>query len=273
MLAPSFIPLVYGVFGLIIGSFLNVVILRARVFTLGGRSACMSCDTELRWYDMLPVVSWLALRGRCRNCGSAVSVQYPIVEALTAVLFAIIGMSSIALDPIAALIALCITSILIAITVYDIRHTIIPDMWAYSFAAAALTYTLYVGIPEGASLIVYLLSGPLAALPIATLWFVSQGRWIGLGDAKLSLGIGWLLGPVYGIASVFFAFVIGAVISVFVLMPLPAIIRFIRQTGIVRFRSTSAQLTMKSEVPFGPFLIASTFIVWISLLLYIPLPF
>ncbi len=94
-----------------------------------------------------------------------------------------------------------------------------------------------------------------------------------MGDAKLSLGIGWLLGPLYGIGAIFFAFVIGAVVSVCILMPLPTILRFIRQKGIVRFRSTSDQLTMKSEVPFGPFLIVSCFIVWFSLLFNIPLPF
>ena len=85
--------------------------------------------------------------------------------------------------------------------------------------------------------------------------------------------MGWLLGPVYGVMAVFFAFVIGAVISVSILMTLPAVIRFVREKEIVRFRSASAQLTMKSEVPFGPFLIASCFIIWFSLLFNIPLPF
>ena len=233
----------------------------------------MSCETQLCWYDMVPVLSWLALRGRCRSCGSAISAQYPLVELLTAVLFSVVGLSSVALQPVAAVLALCIVSILIAIGVYDVRHTIIPDTWAYFFAAVSLLFTLYVGVPLGGSMIVYILAGPLAALPIATLWFVSQGRWIGLGDAKLSLGIGWLLGPVYGIAGVFFAFVIGAVISVCILMPLPHLMRILRKRGIARFRSGSAQLTMKSEVPFGPFLIASCFIVWFSLLFHIPLPF
>ncbi len=273
MAVPLLVSVAYGILGLIIGSFLNVVILRARVFTLGGRSACMSCDTTLRWYDMIPVISWLMLRGRCRNCGSSISPQYPVVEALTGVLFAAIGASSIALDPAPALIALAIASVLVAIAVYDMRHTIIPDSWAYFFAGAALLYTLVGGIPQDASLIIYLLAGPLAALPIAMLWFVSQGRWIGLGDAKLSLGIGWLLGPVYGIAAVFFAFVIGAIISVCILMPLPTLVRSLQRTGIARFRSIGGQLTMKSEVPFGPFLIASCFIVWFSLLFNIPLPF
>ncbi len=267
------LPAAYGVFGLIIGSFLNVLVLRKNIFSLGGRSECMSCAMQLRWYDMIPVFSWIALRGRCRGCGSSISVQYPLVEATTAILFAFIGGSSIALEPISALCALVIASILIAIGAYDIRHTIIPDSWGYTFALFALCLTLYGGVPDGGALIAYLLAGPLAALPISTLWFISGGRWIGLGDAKLSLGIGWLLGPVYGVSAVFFAFVIGAVVSVCILMPLPVVLNAMQKRGIVRFRSSGTQLTMKSEVPFGPFLITSCFIIWFSLLYNIPLPF
>lgn len=267
------VPLVYGIFGLIIGSFLNVVILRRSIFSIGGRSACMSCSTELKWFELIPVFSWLFLRGRCRTCGSRISAQYPIVEATTAILFAVFGASSLALDPIAALIALYVVSVLVAIAGYDILHTIIPDMWGYSFAAAALALTIYLGVPEEASWLMYFAAGPIAALPISTLWFISGGRWIGLGDAKLSLGIGWLLGPVYGISAVFFAFVIGAVISVCILIPLPRILRYLSDRGIARFHTQGAALTMKSEVPFGPFLIASSLIVWFALLFNLPLPF
>ncbi len=273
MALPFLLPLVYGILGLIIGSFLNVLILRKNLMSLGGRSECMSCETTLRWYELIPVFSWVALRGRCRTCGSAISVQYPLVEAVTAGLFAIVGGSAIALDPVATLIATLIVSTLVAIGAYDIRHTIIPDEWAYAFAALTLCFSFYQGIPDGASVLVYLLAGPLAALPISTLWFVSGGRWIGLGDAKLSLGMGWLLGPVYGVAGVFFAFVIGAFVSVCILMPLPFLMQMLAKRGIARFRAGGTQLTMKSEVPFGPFLIASCFIVWFSLLYNIPLPF
>jgi hypothetical protein len=92
-----------------------------------------------------------------------------------------------------------------------------------------------------------------------------------LGSA-MALG-GWLLGPVYGISAVFFAFVIGAIISVCILIPLPHVMRMLDKKGIVRFRSHSAALTMKSEVPFGPFLIAGCLIVWFAILFNLPLPF
>jgi leader peptidase (prepilin peptidase) / N-methyltransferase len=264
--------LILGIFGCIVGSFLNVAVLRREVHTLGGRSACMSCGEQLRWYDMVPVFSWLYLHGKCRVCESGISVQYPLVELLTGVLFAVLGLSIIVEEPLALVVALIILATLVAISVYDIRHTIIPDSWAYLFAACALVYAFITGIPDGGNILLFALAGPVAALPIFTLWLVSRGTWIGLGDAKLCLGIGWLLGPVYGIVAVFFAFVIGAVISVFVLMPLPSILSYMKKQGIARFRVRTHQLTMKSEVPFGPFLVASCIIVWFSLLFNLPLP-
>lgn len=262
----------FCLFGLIIGSFLNVVVLRRDMQSIGGRSECLSCGVQLRWYDMIPVISWLWLRGRCRDCGSAISVQYPLVEASTAALFALIGASTLVNEPALAALALVIAALLVAISAYDILHTIIPDRWAYMFAGLSIAYLAVQGIPDGASVIAHALSGPVAALPIAALWAVSRGEWIGLGDAKLSLGIGWLLGPVYGIGAVFFAFVIGAVVSVFILIPLPHVLLYLKKKGIVRFRGTAPELTMKSEVPFGPFLVASCLIVWFSLLYSLPLP-
>lgn len=260
-----------GFFGLIIGSFLNVLILRTGVRALDGRSACMSCGATLRWYDLIPVFSWIYLRGRCRSCGSRISPQYPLVEATTALLFAALAGSALVYTPVLFAISLTCTALLIAIAVYDMRHTIIPDSWAYAFAVLSLVYAIVETSP-GLINIYAVLAGPVAALPIATLWLVSQGRWIGLGDAKLSLGIGWLLGPVYGIGAVFFAFVVGALISVGVLMPLPHVRAMLGRWGIARFQGGGAHLTMKSEVPFGPFLVASCFIVWFALLYNLPLP-
>ena len=114
--------------------------------------------------------------------------------------------------------------------------------------------------PPDAPLWPLLLAGPLAALPLFSLWAVSRGAWMGFGDVKLALGMGWLLGPWSGLFAVFFAFVIGSV----VLVPLMLIER--RVTHTVSYGEQPAGLTMKSEVPFGPFLVISTFIVWFSLL-------
>jgi leader peptidase (prepilin peptidase)/N-methyltransferase len=260
-------------FGLIIGSFLNVFVLRRSMRALSGRSECLSCGRRIKWYDMIPVLSWMLLRGRCRSCGSSISAQYPLVEATTAIAFAVIAASGVFdAQPLLGTIYLFIAALLIAIAAYDILHTIIPDGWAYSFALGALASMFVVGISVGASIPIYLLAGPIAALPLFLLWLISGGRWIGLGDAKLALGIGWLLGPYYGIVAVFFAFVVGAIISVGVLMPMPIVLRFLHKQGIARFHAGGTALTMKSEVPFGPFLIASCAIIWFSLLFNIPMP-
>jgi leader peptidase (prepilin peptidase)/N-methyltransferase len=241
----------FGLFGLIVGSFLNVLILRYPERGVGGRSACMSCGKQIRWYDNIPVFSWLVLRGRCRDCHAHISIQYPLVEALTAILFALIGASTLALP---AQIAACIiTALLIAIAVYDFRHTVIPDPWVYTFALVALFSQLLFGPHPDA---LTFLSGAIVAAPLFALWLYSRGAWMGFGDVKLAVGMGWLLGAVYGVAALFLAFVVGAFVGV----------------GLIAFTHTSAAakagqgFTMKSEIPFGPFLVASTFIVWLLLI-------
>jgi leader peptidase (prepilin peptidase)/N-methyltransferase len=105
-----------------------------------------------------------------------------------------------------------------------------------------------------------LAAGPFAAMPLFFLWAISRGKWMGFGDVKLALGMGWLLGPAPGIFAVFLGFVIGTII----LVPLVYGARLV--THMRGYGSGARGLTMKSEVPFGPFLIMGTFLVWISLL-------
>lgn len=263
-----------GLFGLIIGSFLNVMILRRGAKTLGGRSVCFSCGNEILWYDNIPLVSYMLLHGRCRRCRCRISPQYPLVETATALIFALIGYWASQQFDAASLRLLVfdyflIAALLVAIFVYDLRHTIIPDAWAYLFILAALlTYPLGA---HAADTTLYLLAGPIAALPLFALWFVSRGTWMGLGDSKLALGIGWLLGPLYGVAAIFFAFIVGAVVSVCILLPLPWYRRILANWGLMR-GGAGASFTMKSEVPFGPFLIVSTLILWFMLLNHVALP-
>jgi len=266
--------LAYGLLGLIIGSFLNVLIIRYGARSLGGRSSCMACGAPLAWFDMIPVVSWIYLRGKCRACHARISIQYPIVEALTGIVFAVIGA---ALHPFSLLllISLGMVALLIAIAVYDFHHTIIPDAWVYSFAVLAFISN-FIGSspPDQATFFGILLAGPIAAFPLFSLWLVSRGRWMGLGDAKLALGIGWLLGPVLGISSVFFAFIIGALVSV----PLVILSSEWWKNFIKGFTPTPISqrlvwgFTMGSEIPFGPFLVCSCIIIWLSLLYDIALP-
>lgn len=267
---------VYGVLGLIIGSFLNVVVIRRGALALSGRSVCLSCGAQIRWYDNIPVLSWLVLRGKCRACGSRISVQYPLVESAAGILFALLAYAlmrgtgaelfaplMIAVAPQALLVA-----ILLGITVYDLRHTIIPDAWVYSFCALACILGV---LFHPAYWYLFVLAGPMTALPLLTLWYISKGAWMGLGDVKLALGIGFFLGPAYGLLALLFAFIIGAFVSVFVLLPLP-IYRQILRRGIAGLSRAHQRFTMKSEVPFGPFLFAAFILVWFAILYDIPLP-
>ena len=243
------LALLFGLFGLVIGSFLNVVILRRGARSIGGRSSCMQCGHRLAVADLIPVVSYLFVRGRCRYCGSRISAQYPLVEAATAALFFLIGASPLPLS--LQLLALPILALLICIAVYDARHTIIPDEWVYTFAALGLLFgSLYSG-----AFGLTILAGVGAASPLALLWLLSYGRWMGLGDSKLSLGIGFLLGPWGAYLALTSAFVLGAAFF------LPLVIRA-RFTPTALSRGGSAGLTMKSEVPLGPFLILACIIVW-----------
>jgi leader peptidase (prepilin peptidase)/N-methyltransferase len=254
------ISFIYALLGLIIGSFLNVVILRRGARTVGGRSGCLSCGAPLRVYDLIPIVSWLLLRGRCRDCGTRISMQYPIVEGTTALLFGIVGSSGIA--PYLEVVGFAICAILVLVAAYDIRHTIIPDEWSYGFGILALASSMPFALVHGGAAGVGLLlaAGPVAALPLFLLWLVSHGRWMGFGDVKLAFGIGWLLGLSTGLFAVFFAFVIGAVVSVCILMP----VQYLEaRIGAHRLKHQTTRFTMKSEVPFGPFLIASCLIVWL----------
>lgn len=257
--------IVFGGLGLIIGSFLNVLILRHGVRSVGGRSSCMSCGRVLSWYELFPVFSWIALRGECRTCKAHLSVQYPLVEALTGGLFAALGASTVSLT--AQLAGCVMTALLISIAVYDFRHTIIPDLWVYSFAGVTFLTQFFL-IPLQEVGILAFLSGPIVAAPLFALWLFSRGAWMGFGDVKLALGMGWLLGPFYGIVALFFAFVIGAAVSV----PLLLFSSESARRFLSRFTPTATSpkagwgFTMKSEIPFGPFLVASTLIIWLLLI-------
>lgn len=271
-------PFIVGVFGLIVGSFLNVVILRFGEKGIGGRSECPSCHTTLQSRDLVPVFSWIFLRGRCRYCKARISIQYPLVEASTGILFALIGTAGLPLSELMC--ALVVASLLVCIFVYDLRHQLIPDVWVWSFCAVALIMTL-LSPALNLSLLFAILAGPLAMFPILFLWMLSRpftgmyGAWMGFGDVKLSLGMGWLLaaptslGVPLGLVAVFLAFVIGAIISVCILLPLPYIVA---ACGI-RTKAGATGYTMKSEVPFGPFLIISCFLVWFAMLHHTSIPF
>ena len=238
------------IFGLIIGSFLNVVIYRYNTgATIGGRSMCLSCGSQLTWRELLPLVSFLVLRGRCKVCKSAISWQYPLVEFTVALLF-LIAYLVFGLTFYTAYVLVQI-AILMVIFVYDMRHKIIPDGFVYAFTAFSFLYILYqITLTGFESQISMLIAGPIFFTPFALLWFVSHGTWMGFGDAKLALGIGWFLGLSGGYIAIALSFWIGAIIG-------------LGMIGLSKTRTfffAKKHVTMKSEIPFGPFLILGTLI-------------
>ncbi len=245
---------IFFVLGLIIGSFLNVVVCRIGTHkTFGGRSFCMDCNTQIPWYDMFPVASFCVLKGRCRNCKSSISSMYPIVEFITGLVFVLLFFKFSNLFFIAPIeFALVygfyavIFSLLIVVSVYDLRHKIIPDILSLSLGILSFASLFLISngnlLPHIPSLESFL-AGPMMAFPFAFFFFISGGRWMGFGDAKLGLSLGWILGVSLGLSALAFAFWLGAIVGVILIL--------LKRYG------------MKSEIPFAPFLVFATVITFL----------
>lgn len=265
----SSLPVLFTfILGAIIGSFLNVVILRygagKSVFNPKGRSMCFSCGKKLEWFELVPVASFIFLRAKCRGCKSPLSWQYPLVEIAAGLIFAAIFAKNFpnvfALTPslfqsaiVLTLIQLAIWSILIVITVYDLRHKIIPDELVYAFVVLSLVAAALFPSSAGGTLLDSLIAGPVFFGFFAGLWLISGGRWLGFGDAKLVLGVGFLLGFARGLSALALAFWIGAVASLILIAASKFAARKVIQRDGLRRRLCG--ITIKSEIPFAPFII------------------
>ncbi len=238
-------------FGLVIGSFLNVYIYRFHTGrSLTGSSHCLSCARPLAWYELLPVFSYLALRGRCRTCGSYIPFRYVLVEVLTASLFLL----AYILVPLSYMMLLwwSLLAVLVVIVVYDLYHLIIPNELVVS--VAVLTLLMFMAALSWQWLPVLFIGHVAAAIGAFAfyggLWLVSKGRWIGLGDAKLAAPLAFLLGPWETFSFVVLSFWIGAGLSIVILL-----LQRLLKRGQYRLSKYGLTITMKSEVPFAPFLI------------------
>lgn len=256
------------IFGTIIGSFLNVVIYRYNSGSspLTGRSQCFSCGKTLNWYELIPLFSFLFQKGRCRECSVKLSWQYPIVEALSGIIF--VSVFLLGRPPLETVILIVIFSTLLVIAVYDLRHKIIPDGLVALFAVLGLVmFFTEVDITRAFHFpfVWTLIAGPMLFFPFWFLWFISQGRWLGLGDGKLALGIGWFLGATLGGSAIMLAFWIGAAYALAIMATQRvAIIASAYASQKSKVLKSETSLTMKSEIPFGPFLILATLIVYFT---------
>ena len=224
--------------GVILGSFLNALLFRFNTgkSVLHGRSACMRCGHALGAADLVPVLSFIFLSGRCRYCHTRISWQYPAVEAVAGLLAVLIFLQTGPTVWFAYWLAVWL--VLLFIVVYDLRHFVIP--WSASLALMALALlgiALAAGGQPGGAIGSWW-SGPALAAPLLLISLVSRGAWMGWGDGILELSLGWLLGITLGLTAFLLAFWAGAVV------------------GVVLLLMAKNRYTMRSEVPFAPFLIA-----------------
>ncbi len=220
-----------ALFGAIVGSFLNVVVYRLprRESLVTPGSHCPSCNTTIKPYDNVPVLGWLLLRGRCRACGTSISVRYPAIEALTAVLAVAVVLVRHSAHDIA--LGLVLVVVLMPVALIDFEHRIIPNKITLPAALAAVVIgalTRPSGVPE------QLIAGA-AAGGFLLLFVLAYPRGMGMGDVKLAAVLGLFLGRSAGVA--LFVGVLSAALVGGTIMA---------RLGVEKGRKTA--------VPFGPFL-------------------
>ena len=255
------IVLILAILGLCFGSFINALVWRVHeqengqkgrdVSVLKGRSMCPNCRHELAAQDLVPVFSWLFLRGRCRYCKKPIAWQYPLVELATAAIFVLSylwwpisfdqkGQWLLLSSWLAAVIGL------MALLIYDFRWMLLPNRILYPtflvVAASRMAYILAYAPDKTHQLSLWGASLIVASGFFAAIFYASKGRWIGFGDVRLGLVTGTVLAtPGKSVLMLFLASVLGT------LFILPAV--------------ASGKSKMTSRMPYGPFLITATAIV------------
>lgn len=235
--------------GLVIGSFLNALIYRLEKgeSVLKGRSYCPRCKHSLAWYDLIPLLSFLLLGGKCRYCKGSISLQYPLVECITGLVFVVLFLHAVpienlvrlSLPQVAEFIYLwAVASAFIVIFVYDVKHYLIPDKVLYPAVGLVLFYQILAGVGNVETLFGAVVSALSASAFFLAIYLVSKGKWMGFGDVKLAFFIGVFLGWPDIVVALFSAFTLGAVVGLL----------------LIAFKKKG----LKSEVPFAPFLIIGT---------------
>ena len=226
--------IIFFLIGLAVGSFLNCLIHRLETgeSVIKKRSYCPHCKKILSWFELIPLMSFILQGGKCRKCYKKISWQYLLVELATGVLFVLCAWYF--LPNILLSIVYCLfIGFLIVIFVYDLKHYIIPNEVVYPAIIIAFLYRLFDGFN-------YFLAAILIGVFFLVIVLVSKGKWMGVGDIKLALFMGLILGWPKILAALFLAFLIGAIVSVVLII----------------FKKK----TLKSQIPFGPFLSGATII-------------
>jgi len=231
-------------FGLVFGSFLNVVIYRLKSgdSIRFGRSFCPRCKTILKWHDLVPLLSFFLLKGQCRHCRKKISWQYPAVEILSGLIWVFVWNLGFGIWNF--IYYIFILSAFLVIAIYDFKWKIIPDKIIYPAIAVVLIFNLF-EILKYQNIAIFL--WPLSVAIIAFLFFFSifyfsKGRAIGLGDAKLAFLIGLFLEPELAFFAFTLSFILGAVYAIILLI--------------------LGKKTLKDKIALAPFLSASTAIIF-----------
>jgi len=253
---------IFFIVGLIVGSFLGAVNYRLKIAEdiVWKRSHCPNCKKRIHWYDNVPLLSFVILWGKCRECEKKISWKYPAVELLTGLLYAAVAFKFLGgwgvspekiltgSDVIEMAFWLFTATYLVLVFFHDLSYMLIPDAAVYPAIVVTFGYQYwrYLQGPLGiATLKNPFVSSILAAL-VASLFFffliwVSRGKWIGGGDVKLGFLAGAIVGWPKILFVLFFAYAIGAIASLVLI-------------GLKK-------KTWKSQIPFGPFLVSGILIV------------
>jgi len=243
--------IIFFLFGLIIGSFLNVVVYRIRTAeTILGRSHCRKCKKTIRWYDNIPLLSFILLKFKCRDCGEKISWQYPLVEFLTGIIFMLLANQYFVLENVStwtiSAVMIVMSCALMVILVYDILYMEIPNLVLFPAIFLALVFNFFLdwGGEFSSAWERFFVSGLLASagafIFFFSLSFFSREKWMGMGDAYLVILLGLILGWPKILLGLFLAFAIGAIYGIILI-------------GLKKKK-------MQSQLPFAPFLILGTFL-------------
>ena len=255
-------PIIAFAIGASFGSFANVIMTRLNALSLLTRSKCLSCGTQIKAYDNIPILSFILLRGKCRSCESKFSSTYMWVELFMGMVGLLVWdrVSAMGLSTGLTLahftLDIMLFTILMAISLYDIKHKIVPSQLSTALLFTGLLTVLlrlydqqdHYGLMGDHSLMynggMELLAGVITALPYALLFFFSRGRWVGFGDVLVFLGVGWALGMVNGVYVFLYSVWIAGLFTV------------------MWYMMEKKSNIMKMEIPFAPFIAIGTLVAY-----------
>jgi leader peptidase (prepilin peptidase)/N-methyltransferase len=245
--------IIFFILGLIIGSFLNVVVYRLNLAeSILGRSHCPHCQAKVRWYDNIPLLSFIMLGAKCRDCGKKISWQYPAMEFFTGVVFALVGnFFFFASEPaswIETIFYLGVFSALLVIFMYDLKYMEIPMIIVWITSGWTIIYFLFSdwmnfgGQVQIVELKIFsgLIAGIIAFLFFFIIASVSKEKWMGFGDSYLAFLSGLIIGFPNIFLSLTLAFAIGAISGIILII--------------------LGRKKMQSQIPFAPFLVSAVII-------------